>query len=104
MPNETTARTDRPASLEVTRFRLALAEAGVPQHLHDGLIRYRFDKVRPGGFLRAVLANNMFAAMQYWDGHGDLRALCAFIGRELPTESWGSEKAVGDWLTSGREP
>jgi len=74
----------------------ALIECKVPEHDWNGLIRYVEDGYLPGGFLTAVLENDLMGAL----GHADIinqRALPA-IGQWLynyaPAGCYGSKEAV----------
>ena len=65
------------------------------------LDRYDKDRIPTGGFLRAVLANDLLDAIARGDTE-NLRDLCeivCYISVELPVESYGSYKAVAEWLT-----
>jgi len=61
----------------VQRAIEALPESGVPEHMHDGVINYLRHGLPPGGFLTAVMENDLVgafaradqknaAAMQEW--------------------------------------
>jgi hypothetical protein len=89
---------------ESTLRRIA-TNAGVPAHLIDGLMRYRFEGLRTGDFLMSVLSNDLHAAVQYADPvslHA-LVALTRFLYFEFPAASWGSHEAVAHW-TGAEEP
>lgn len=66
-----------------------------------GLMRYRDNRIPPGGFLRNVLENNLKMAVQSADSENQW-ALCAIVNwcyNNLPAGSWGSPSAVTAWLT-----
>lgn len=64
------------------------------------LDRYVNDRVETGGFLRAVLENNLFEAIGRADSQNQhrLREICQYIYNEIPANCWGSKKIVNDWL------
>lgn len=81
-------------------MRDVLAEYAVPEHLHEGLLNY-FERHRPtGGFLRAVLENDMASAVVRADAVSlaGLRDLLLFLVNEAPQGSWGTADRVSRWL------
>lgn len=78
-----------------------LRHCHVPDHLHSGLLEYLTARHPPGGFLSAVLANNLTAAFSHADPQSErgLRDLVLFLYRYAPAESWGSVETVSRWLT-----
>jgi hypothetical protein len=76
------------------------AQVGVPDHMSDGVARYIEARIRPGGFLIALLSNNFIGAAQRAD-HENLAALGAWaklFHNYLPGGSYGSPAAVEAWL------
>src|SRR5580765_5875680 len=41
----------------------SLKAAGVPEHLHGGIVRYIINGILPGGFLRSVIANDAISVV-----------------------------------------
>ena len=80
-------------------FRKALLDSVVPTHLQPGLVRWIEEGVRPGGFLSAVLANDLAKAMVRADELSlvGLPALSRFISTNAPIGSFGSPKALENW-------
>jgi len=82
-------------------------EYGVPHHCRDGLYRYLFEKVSPGGFLCAVLANDLTEALRLGD-EINISAIQNYVefmywelpARDVPNAPWGSYVAVERWLDS----
>lgn len=83
-----------------TALRARLIGYGIPPSLHDGLCRYLLAGVRPGGYLSAVLTNNLQDAM--------LRAgppitpahtlrLVKFLTYCTSSSCHGSPRAVEQW-------
>ncbi len=75
------------------------------QHmLLEGLIRYRDLRVRPGGFLCAVLANDLHDALRRATPASldVLPLLLNWIENWLPRRAWGSRQAVDAWVVEAR--
>lgn len=70
--------------------------------LHDGLVRYLLHGIRPGGFLCAVLSNNLQEAIVRcaWP-HTPMTidALVRYFLNGIPSPAWGSPRAVDDWCS-----
>lgn len=76
---------------------------GVPGDLISALLRYQHDHIAPGGFLRAVLENNLMESVGR-ASKASRDALCSIVQwcyNELPSESWGSPERVDNWLKQG---
>lgn len=73
---------------------------GVPDHTRGALERYVFDRYEPGGFLTAVLCNDLMAAIARADSQNiqALKDICQFIYNEIPSNAWGSPKNIANWL------
>lgn len=73
---------------------------GCPGNVQGGLERYVNDRVAPGGFLRAVLENDLARAI----GRADLENLeelpdiVRYVYSHVPAKAWGSKDAVARWL------
>lgn len=69
----------------------------------DKLDRYAADGEGVGGFLYAVLSNDLSMAVGHADGD-NLKVLPAFIGyayNRIPSQSWGSAAKVDAWQEAG---
>lgn len=72
----------------------------IPDYMHGGIVRYVENRVEPGGFLRAVLENNLAHAVATAD-EKNIRALhvyAAFLYNHVPTQCHGSPERVQAWL------
>lgn len=81
-------------------LRLKLRESEVPLTLHEGLVEY-FTARRPtGGFLQAVLENDLREAATRADPANRyvLWHLVLFLNNYVPAPAWGSPAAVAVWL------
>lgn len=72
----------------------------IPELTQGALTRYVENKIATGGFLRAVLSNDLFAAMANADEGNQraLHAICMYVYNELPGNCWGSKKIIDEWL------
>jgi hypothetical protein len=71
----------------------------VPPEIIDSLKRYVEDRIPVGGFLTAVLANDLYMAFARADQVNEyhLRAITAYVDT-LPIGCRGSYEAVRKWL------
>jgi hypothetical protein len=72
----------------------------VREDILDSLDRYAQDGVPTGGFLEAVLSNNLMESFTRadFDNQRTMFAICGYIYNELPASCHGSPKRVEDWL------
>jgi len=72
----------------------------IPDHTKAALDRYVNDRILPGGFLIAVLSNDLFGAV----GRADSQNLAAlgdivkYIYNELPSGCWGSKEIIWKYV------
>lgn len=90
----------RPDVSELMRQEIERGLAHVPPLYAPGLARYLFDRVRPGGFLLAVLHNDLAEAVNRMNPGSleALRSLVLFLHDFAPANSWGSSALVEAWL------
>lgn len=73
----------------------------VPPHMWDAVTGYFLHRYQPGGFLTALLSNDLMAAIGKADDE-NCRAIhrwCQFLYNYAPSGSYGSPDAVRAWLT-----
>ena len=72
----------------------------IPATTLRALDLYVNEHIRPGGFLYAVLTNDLFGAISRADiANGDaIRDICLYIYNELPADCWGSRDVVRRYL------
>jgi len=74
-------------------------ESGIPEHMHSAVISYVVDHLQPGGFLTAVLENNLMEAASRADStniqHLENYARLLY---NLPRNCWGDPSVVDKWL------
>ncbi len=66
----------------------------------ESLDRYARDRIPTGGFLRAVLANDLMEAMGRADesNRDDLFQICEYVYNDMPSNCHGSYGTVDTWL------
>jgi len=66
----------------------------------EGLDRYAKYRITTGGFLYAILSNNLMKAMRHADAENreDIFEICQYVYDNLPVACYGSEDAVKAWL------
>lgn len=72
------------------------------QDIIASLNRYTDQKIETGGFLRAVLENNLFGAYARADHKNitQIREIVMYINQNLPTICYGSPEKVNKFLNS----
>jgi len=77
----------------------------IPQHIRAGLDRYVKGGIKTGGFLYAVLTNDLFEAV----GRADIESrinlfdICDYIYNKVPLSCWGSKEKVKEWIDKFRK-
>lgn len=71
----------------------------VEQRIKDSLDRYVNDGIPTGGFLQAVLENNLFEAFGRADADNqrNIKDIVSYIYNEIPAGCWGSKERVENW-------
>ena len=77
----------------------------IPEYTKASIDRYAKDRVPTGGFLYAVLTNNLSEAVGRADSANRLHlpAICSYIYNEIPSACWGSPEKVKKWLEPTRK-
>jgi hypothetical protein len=72
----------------------------VPQGIKNSLDRYVKEGTPTGGFLYAVLSNDLFEAFGRADidNRMSLFDICSYIYGELPSTCHGSREIVNEWI------
>ena len=83
------------------QLEIGLVVCGVPPNLHEGLLRYLRDRIKPGHFLVACLENDFADACRRADPITGMRlpAIVLWLDGYAPAPSWGSPEAVAAWLS-----
>jgi len=71
----------------------------------EALRRYANDHIQPGGFLTAVLSNDLKEAFGRADDENlvTLFEIVKYCYNELPANCWGSPEKVSKWLAAREE-
>lgn len=75
----------------------------IPEHLRGGLARHLVHGIRTGGFLEAVLENDLARAFSYSDDASiaGIKPLIVFLENYAPRGSWGPHGSPSNWRTLG---
>lgn len=87
-------------------LRLRLSQCHVPAHLHDGLVEYVAARRPTGGFLQAVLENDLRMAVRRADvvsAHA-ISSIVLFLLTYVEEDAWGSPEEVQAWLENPNPP
>jgi hypothetical protein len=73
---------------------------GVPSHTLSGIERYIHERIEPGGFLRAVLENDLVQALGRADAANReaLFDIVEYLYNHAPAKCWGSPERVAAWI------
>lgn len=76
----------------------------MPEAIHRGLKRYRDTGCPTGGFLQAVLENNLMKAFAAADPQStaSMKDIVRWCYWNLPADAWGSAKQYKDWVEKHR--
>ena len=72
----------------------------IPEYTKAAIDRYVNDRLQPGGFLTAVLTNNLMDAHNRADDQNSaaMEDILKYVYWEIPSLAWGSEEKVAAWL------
>lgn len=84
-------------------YRNPSAISALPEHMHGAMLRWIEHGISPGGFLTAVLENNLREAVARADMI-NIRRLSDYVRylyNDAPSGCWGSPEAVRAWHRQG---
>lgn len=72
---------------------------GIPEYMAEGIEMWMEHGIAPGGFLMAVVSNDLKGARAHADetNRDLLPNYCKFFYNEAPSRCWGSKENVADW-------
>lgn len=75
----------------------------IPDHMHDAVLRYVEDGIEPGGFLEAVLCNDLKGAIMRADptNKAIISNWVDFVIWELPGSCHGLVEKYQNWIAMG---
>ena len=79
----------------------AILKRGLPEYMDSQVENYLFSRVRPGGFLMAVVNGDFFDACLRADMQNALsmKGWAHFYLYDLPLVARGSDEAIAAWLS-----
>jgi hypothetical protein len=87
----------------LSKEALEALQRDIPENLHRGLLRWIVEGIYPGGFLRAVLENDLRGAIGTADEASTqaLPQIVRWIYSHAPYICWGSPERVEEWAHQG---
>jgi hypothetical protein len=84
-------------------FKRALNESRIPDYMRGGMERYILQGVRPGGFMSALLSNDLRRTFERADENNQRAVLdyLKFLYNGAPAQAWGSEAKFEKWIEVG---
>lgn len=78
----------------------------IPQSTRESIDRYIKHGIPTGGFLRAVMSNNLREAVVRADCYNmpALAEMVSYLYMDCPPDCWGSAEKVERWLAKFRAP
>lgn len=75
----------------------------IPPHMHGAMRRWVMQGIMPGGFLSAVLSNDLMGAAGRADDENRDRLIdyCTFLYSHAPSGCFGSPTVVASWNEDG---
>ena len=75
----------------------------IPRYIQAVLEKYRDTGTPTGGFLQAVLENDLFESFGGADEQNRIALfdIVKWCWNELPAAAWGSRKVYNEWLAKG---
>jgi len=72
----------------------------IPEYMAEGVDLYVADHIPPGGFLTAVICNDLSKAVGAADGENIhiIPAYIAYFYNEAPSDCWGSVEKYTKWV------
>ena len=76
----------------------------IPERMMEAIDRYVKQGLYPGGFLSAVIENDLSNAVGRADDENirNLPAYVAYFYNEAPGGCWGSKKNMKNWMSKNR--
>lgn len=76
----------------------------IPATTQGALRRYVENGLAPGGFLTAVLCNDLMDAIARADNDNlrNLKSICLFVYNCIPGDAWGSKERMDAWMQKAR--
>jgi len=85
--------------MNMDRVNVGMRNADIPVHMHEGIELWVREGIEPGGFLTAVLCNDLMGAAGQADiiNRGKLFNYCEFLHNYAPSGCFGSKAKFVAW-------
>jgi len=72
----------------------------IPERMMRGIDNYLRHRLQPGGFLSAVICNDLTSAVFYADDENlkNLPAFVSYFYNEVDSRAWGSREKMIKWM------
>jgi hypothetical protein len=84
---------------QLESIKEAYGDYGLPAYMWGALERYLVHGIMPGGFLTAVLENDLVNSLGKADRVNQcmLKEWVGFVYMYVPAQAWGSKECVEEW-------
>lgn len=91
----------KPGEIDVIRITISQRWPNIPQSIVNAVILYATTRTRCGGFVMAVLANDLSEAVRRADQDSQqaLPSIIQMLSAHILAAAWGSDDLVKEWLT-----
>ncbi len=88
------------AHIGQAKLRKRANQSKIPSHFIAGLERYLAFGIHPGGFMRAILSNDLVDVINRADADAlsCLRPLSLLVFDCIDTRAWGTRQRVDEWM------
>ena len=96
---------DTHTRMVMDKILTALEQTNIPIHMWAGLAHYIAEGRPTGGFLNAVLCNDLKRACNLADGDNQkvLYDYVVFLTNNAPAACWGSPERVKNWMEIAKQ-
>ena len=90
--------------MAASRMVAGAMNTSIPERFRESIDLYVSDRIPPGGFLTAVLSNNLTEAFYRADDEAiaHMLGIVSYCYNDIPRTSWGSPTRVREWLQGTR--
>jgi len=89
----------------IEEYAVEMESRGLPDYMVPAVYNYLENRKMPGGFLSAVIQNDLHGAISQADDQNRMaiRAWVKLLYNEFPGNAWGSTAKFNQWLEGGSE-
>ena len=89
----------------IEEYEVEMELRGLPGYMVPAVFNYLENRKVPGGFLSAVISNDLHGAISNADDQNRrvIRSWLKLLYNEFPGNAWGSKEKLTLWLEGGSE-